>query len=172
MKKLKRLLRFDIPLHFVLLLTNWLPDIVVFLRLRGYLSSFFLGECGTDLRLGRNITFYNPQNIRIGNNVYLAYGVWFSANETITLGDTVIVGPNCIFSSGNHTKVNGSFRYGKLEAKPIVVKSGTWIGAQSCILSGVVIGKGALVAANSVVIKNIANNTMVAGIPTKVIKDV
>ncbi|MCO5259133.1 MAG: hypothetical protein M9916_03230 [Crocinitomicaceae bacterium] len=57
MTNLIRLLRYDWPLHFVLLLTNWLPDNVVFLRLRGYLAHFFFLSCGKNLRLGRNLTF-------------------------------------------------------------------------------------------------------------------
>jgi hypothetical protein len=42
LKKLYRLQRFDWPLHFVLLFTNWLPDNVFFMNLRGFFASFFL----------------------------------------------------------------------------------------------------------------------------------
>ena len=86
------LLRYEWPLHVVLLLTNWLPDNVIFLRLRGLLASFFLGECGDDLRLGRNVTFYNPSKIRIGSHVYLAYGcLCLAGDQPISIGDEVII---------------------------------------------------------------------------------
>jgi len=172
MNSLKRVLRYDLPLHFVLLLTNWLPDLIIFIRLRGYLASFFLGSCGKDFRLGRNITFYNPKNISIGNNVYIAYGNWFSAGEKIILEDEVVIGPYNVFASSNHTKDNGSFRYGKSQRNPIKVGFGTWIGAQCTITAGVEIGSGALVSANSTVLKNVDNNTLVGGSPAKKIKDV
>jgi hypothetical protein len=59
-------------LHFVLLVTNWLPDNVVFLRFRGFLAGFFLNGSCKNLRLGRNVTFYNPSKIFISDNVYIA----------------------------------------------------------------------------------------------------
>lgn len=172
MNNVKRLLRYDLPLHFVLLFTNWLPDIIMIIRLRGYLASFFLGKCGHDLRLGRNITFYNPKNITIGNNVYIAYGNWFSASEKIILEDEIIIGPYNIFTSSNHSKSNGSFRYGKISKKEIYIGRGTWIGAQCSVLSGARIGNGSLIAANSVVIQKIDDNKLAAGSPARVIKDI
>jgi len=172
MNGLKRILRYDLPLHMVLFLTNWLPDLIIFLRFRGFLASFFIGKCGKNLRIGRNITFYNPKNISIGNNVYIAYGNWFSAGGKITLDDEVILGPYNVFASSNHTKENGSFRFGPAADKDISIGFGTWIGANCTITAGVKIGKGSLVSANSCVVKNISDNVMVAGTPAKFIKDV
>lgn len=172
LKKIYRLFRYDWPLHFVLLFTSWLPDNVIVLRLRGFLAHFFLGSCGRNLRLGRSITFYNPQNIRIGDDVYIAYGNWFSAGETITIGDEVIIGPYCVLSSSNHTKVGGSFRYGTPVLKAISLGSGSWIAGQCSILAGSDIGKGVLVAANSVVNGKIEAHMMSAGSPAKSIKKI
>jgi maltose O-acetyltransferase len=172
MNKLYRILRYDWPIHLVLLFTNWLPDNVAVLRFRGWLAHFFLGRCGKDFRVGRSVVFYNPANITIGKNVYIAYGNWFSASETINLGDEVVLGPKNIFASGNHTKQNGSFRYGKPESSPIEVGKGTWIGANCTITAGVVIGSGAVIGANTVVTKNVPDNVLFAGNPGKVIKDI
>lgn len=167
-----RILKYDLPLHFVLLVTNWLPDLIIFIRFRGYLAHFFLGSCKKDLRLGRNITFYNPQNIHIGKNVYIAYGNWFSAGEKITIEDEVIVGPSCIFSSSQHTKINGSFRYGTALKNPICIGKGSWITAQCNILAGTNIGKGVLVATNSVTSGNLKSDMMYGGSPAKIIKEI
>ena len=57
MKNLWAYLRYDWPIHFLILLTNWLPDNVIFLRLRGALLKPFFKNCGKDLRLARNIYF-------------------------------------------------------------------------------------------------------------------
>lgn len=167
-----RILRYDWPLHLVLLLTGWLPDNVMILRLRGFLASFFLGKCGKNLRLGRNIIFYNPQNIHIGSHVYIAYGNWFSAGATITIDDEVIVGPYCIFASSNHTKLAGSFRYGIPEQMPIYIGKGSWIAGQCSIVAGSHVGNGVLVATNSVVNGSLAADTMFAGSPARSIKTV
>jgi acetyltransferase-like isoleucine patch superfamily enzyme len=171
MNKLIRLLRYDWPLHFVLLLTNWLPDNIAFLKLRGLFISHFVYKCGKNLLLGRNISIYNPINIELGNDVYIAYGNWFVAAEKIKIENEVMFGPYCVVVSGNHTKKNGSFRYGPPIDKPILVGSGTWIGSHVTVSAGAQIGPGCLVAANSAVTAgSIPPNSMVAGTPAKIIK--
>lgn len=167
-----RILRYDLPLHLVLLLTNWLPDLIIILRLRGFLARHFFGKCGKNLRLGRNVTFYNPQNIILGDDIYIAYGNWFSAGENIILEDEVIVGPYNVFASSNHTKQECSYRYGNPSKKKIQISRGTWIGANCTITAGTIIGKGSLVAANSCVTKVFKDNVMIAGVPAKIIKEI
>lgn len=151
MKRALRLFRYDLPLHFVLLFTNWLPDNVMFMRFRGWMVSFFLGSCGKDFRVGRNVVLYNSSRIFIGNHVYIAYGNWLCAGETISIEDEVMVGPYSIIVSGNHMRVNRSFRYGPSDQRPIRIGKGAWIGANCSILSGADIGYGSLIGANSVV---------------------
>ena len=167
-----RILRHDWPLHFVLLLTNWLPDNVVFLRFRGWLASFFLGQCGKDLRLGRDITFYNPSQIMIGDHVYIAKGCWFSAGYQIEIQDEVLFGPYVVVASSNHTKRDGSFRYGKPVGNKISIGKGAWIAAHCTITAGVSIGEGCLVGANSILTQSVPDHNMVAGNPSKIIKSI
>lgn len=162
--------RYSIPLHIVLVLTNWLPDNIVFLRLRGWLAHFFIGKCGKDLRLGRNVTFYNPANIAIGSNVYIAYGCWFSANATITIEDEVTIGPYNVFASGNHSLKNGSFRYGESIGRAIRIEKGCWIGAHCTITAGSTIRKSTCIGANSITRNEIQDRSLYAGIPAKFIK--
>lgn len=172
MMNISTLLRFDWPLHLVLLLTAWLPDNVVILRLRGFLAHFFLKSCGRNFRLGRSVTFYNPSKIEIGNDVYVAYGNWLMAGAEILIEDEVIIGPYCIIASSNHTKKGGSFRYGAPKRAPIKIGRGSWIAGQCSILAGTTVGQGALVAANSVVNGNIEDDYLCAGSPAKQIKKV
>ena len=170
MNKYWRNIRYDIPLHFVLLLTNWLPDNVVFLRLRGFLASLFLGSCGSNLRLGRSITFYNPSKIKLGNDVYIAFGCWFMAGEEISISDNVLFGPYCVIVSSEHTKINGSFRFGESKRAPIKIGNGSWIAANVVIMSGTIIGDGVLVAASAVVKGTFPDAVVIGGIPAKIIK--
>lgn len=165
-----RSIRYDLPLHFVLLVTNWLPDNVVFLRLRGFLASFFFKRCGKNLRLGRNISFYQPSKITIGDNVYIAYGNWFSAGGKLEIGDEVIFGPKSNISTSNHTRLNNSFRYGPPVLDSIKIGKGVWIAGNCTITAGTDIGAGALIAANSVAKGSIEANCLYAGAPAKKIK--
>ncbi|MFI4963607.1 MAG: acyltransferase [Legionellales bacterium] len=171
MNKLVRLLRFDWPLHFILLLTNWLPDNVIFIRMRGALARHFLGSCGSNLRLGRNITFYNPSNIHLGKDIYIAYGCWFNAGEKISIGNEVIFGPYCIVVSTNHSRQTGSFRYGALKLSPIKIGYGCWIGSHVTITPGSEISNGSCIGAGALVTGKIPSGVLAGGIPARVLKE-
>lgn len=148
MNKAIRLLRYDWPLHFVLLFTNWLPDNVVFLKLRGTLASPFFKKCGSKLSLGRNLVFYNPSEITLGNDVYIAYGCWICAAVKVHIGNKVSFGPGCVVASGSHRLSNGNFHDEvNKENEEIEIGEGSWIAANVNIAGGTVIGKSSLVAA-------------------------
>jgi len=165
MQKLFRLFRYDWPLHFVLLLSNWLPDNVIFIRLRERLARPFFKKCGKRLGLGRNITFYNPSNIEIGNDVYIAYGCWLLGSGRIDIDNEVILSPYCVLSTGNHTRQHKSFRYGPPKIGSIKIGYGAWIGAQVVVMCNVAIGAGSVVAANTTVLQNVPPNVLYG--PTK-----
>jgi acetyltransferase-like isoleucine patch superfamily enzyme len=147
-------------------LTNWLPDNVIFIRLRGLLASLFFKKCGKRLGLGRNITFYNSGQIEIGNDVYIAIGCWFSASNGVIIEDEVLFGPYNVIATSNHTRKNQSFRFGKNCGEKITINKGAWIGANCTLISGSKIGKGSVIGANSVVIGEVPDNCLVAGNPS------
>jgi acetyltransferase-like isoleucine patch superfamily enzyme len=168
---LRRNLRYDWPLHFVLFLTNWLPDNVIFFRLRGSLATKFLGSCKENLRIGRNVTIYNASAVHMGRDVYLAYGCWLVAGGPIEIGDEVMFGPYVVVSAGNHRRLEGSFRFGPIEQLPVSVGKGTWIGSHVTILGGASIGSGCMVGSNACVTRgNTPDNSLVIGVPAVVKK--
>jgi acetyltransferase-like isoleucine patch superfamily enzyme len=165
---MKNNLRYLWPLHFVLFLTNWLPDNIVFIRLRGFLASFFFKKCGKNLRLGRNLTFYKSYEMEFGDNIYIAYGAWFCGK--IIVEDEVMFGPYCMLAPSNHTAQNGSFRYGGYSDKgAIIVRSGAWVGGMSSLVSGAIVSKKGLLAANSVLTKEMEEGSIYGGTPAKFI---
>lgn len=88
-----------------------------------------------------------------------------------SIGDNVTIGPgehrlNCTTLHN----VSGIASYSDLTNKKCVIGNDVWIGVDAIILRGVEIGNGAVIAANSVVTKNIDAYTVVAGVPAKVIK--
>lgn len=172
MNKIVRLLRHDLPLHLVLTLSNWLPDSTPFLRLRGALAGPFFGSCGKDLRLGRNLTFYNPSQILFGNNIYIAQGSWFTAGARIEIDSEVMFGPYCVVVSSDHTRQNRSFRFGPTYLAPVRIGAGSWLASHVTVTPGSTIGAGTLVAANSVVKGHIPSDVIAAGVPAMVRKPI
>jgi len=170
MNKIIRLLRYDLPLHFVLLLTNWLPDNVPFLKLRGSLARPFFKDCGRNLRLGRNLVLYNPSSISIGKNVYIAYGTWISAGEIINIADEVTIGPYCVIVSSDHQRNGPSFFNGGVTIAPIHIDRGCWLGAHTVVTAGCHVGQGSLIGAGAICVNEIPQNVLACGIPAKVIK--
>lgn len=169
-KKLARLLRYDWPLHFVMVITAWLPDNVIFIRLRGYLARPFFKSCGRSLGIGRNVTFYNPSKLSIGDNVYIAYGCWFSCAMGVRIDDEVLFGPYVVIASSNHTRSGESFRYGSPLGDMIAIEKGAWVGAHCTVTAGSTLGTGSVLAANSALAHKSKPNHLVAGTPAKDIK--
>jgi len=89
----------------------------------------------------------------------------------IIIGEGVWIAPNCALYSYDHGIAPGiPIRNQPLETKgDIIIEDEAWLGFGSIILSGVTIGKGSIVAAGSVVIKNVPPDAVVAGVPAKVI---
>lgn len=163
-------LRYDWPLHIVLWLLNGLPDNVFFLRLRGWAARPFFGRCDGDLRLGRNLDIYQPGRIRLGKHIYIAFGCALLAGEVIEIDDEVMFGPYVVVSSSNHTRKNGSFRYGGVEESPVRIGRGSWISAHVTVTAGTTVGKGALIAAGAVVTGAIPDGVLAGGVPARIIK--
>ncbi len=110
------------------------------------------------------------KNITIGNNVFINSGCCFQDQGGIEIGNNVLIGQQVVLATLNHD-LNPSKRANMLPAA-IKIGNDVWIGAHATILSGVTIGDGAVVAAGAVVTKNVEANTVVAGVPAKVIKKI
>jgi len=171
MNRLLNRLRYDYPLHFIMVMTSWFPNSITFYRLRGMLARPFFGSCGENLRINRNIEFLNASSISIGNNVYIAVGCVFLAIGDIDIGDEVMFGPYVVVTSGSHTKVHSSYRFGPEEKAPVKIGSGTWIGANTTITAGATIGVGCVIGCNAAVTRGtIPDNAFAAGVPATVKK--
>jgi acetyltransferase-like isoleucine patch superfamily enzyme len=107
---------------------------------------------------------------RIGKNVFINHDCTFLDIGGITIDDDVMIGPKVSLITEGHP-LNPAERK-SLTVKPIVIKRNAWIGVGAIILPGVTVGENAVVAAGAVVIEDVYANTMVAGIPAKVIKTI
>ena len=132
-----------------------------------------LGEIiGTEIDASTTIfpPFYTNfgRFIRLGKNVFINHACSFLDLCPITIEDDVMIGPKVNLITENHP-LDPKDRKTVL-LKPIVVRRNAWIGAGATILPGVTIGENAVVAAGAVVSRDVPPNSIVAGIPAKVIK--
>lgn len=95
-------------------------------------------------------------------------GCQFQDQGGIFIGDGVLIGHNVVLATLNHVK-SPCDRSTMLPA-PIHIGKNVWIGANATVLPGVTIGDGAIVAAGAVVNRDVPENTVVGGVPAKVIK--
>lgn len=113
---------------------------------------------------------YGRGRLRIGADTWLSPGVivYTHVDADVQIGKCCDIGPGVEFITGSHRIGSASRRAGAGRADPIVVGDGCWIGASSLILGGVAIGAGSIVAAGSVVTKDVPPHTLVAGVPARV----
>ena len=156
--------------HAVMVATNWLPDLRPVLRLRGFLLRPAFKRCGKNLQVARHVTVNFATRTEIGRDVFLGTGCWLHAAGGISLEDEVQIGPYAVLVTGDHTQIDGSFRFGPSSMAPIRVRRGSWIAAHATVTKGVVIGRGALLAANSVATRDVPPFAMAAGAPARIIQ--
>lgn len=106
--------------------------------------------------------------INLGKHVFINHACSFLDMGGITLEDHVLIGPRVNLITENHP-LNPATRRGII-CKPILIKRNAWVGAGATILPGVTIGENAVVAAGAVVSKDVPDNTVVGGVPAKVLK--
>lgn len=119
---------------------------------------------------------FSPE-IVIGNNVSIRDCSHITAIQSIRIGNGVLTGPNILITDNAHgdsvaklLDISPVLR--PLVSKgPVVIEDNVWIGEKSSIMPGVHIGKGCIIAANSVVTKDIPPYCVAAGIPARVVKE-
>ena len=110
------------------------------------------------------------KNIHIGKHVFINMGCKFQDQGGIFIGDGVLIGHNVVLTTLNHA-MQPERRSDMLPA-PIHIGKRVWIGSNATVLPGVTIGDGAVVAAGAVVTRYVPANTVVGGVPAKVIRHI
>ena len=130
----------------------------------------------TGTEIDESITVFTPlyinygKNTKIGKNVFINFDCTFLDLGGITIEDNVLIAPKVCLLSERHP-VSLQSRH-SLTVGHIHIKKNAWIGANATILPGVTIGENSIVAAGAVVSKNVPDNTIVGGIPAKVIREI
>ena len=135
-------------------------------------------QLGQNSTFGRGTVFYAPNETTIAHNVYI--GKYCSLETDITIGTEVVIGNNVgmvgkydhDYSYIGKTIKNapwigdGDYNF-KGKNQKLIIERDVWIGYGSVLLSGITVGKGSIVAAGSVVTKNVEPYAIVAGNPAK-----
>lgn len=133
-----------------------------------------------NLDSGKNVTIEHRNFIKIvsekarvsiGDHTFLGHGSELDISEELVIGNNVLIAPRCFITDHNH-RIDASELIANqgCESRPICIKDDVWLGAHVVVLSGVTIGKGAVVAAQAVVTKDIEPYSVVAGVPAKFIR--
>ena len=112
-------------------------------------------------------------SLKIGNNVGINHYCFIGVRGNITIGDNVIFGPRVNIFSENHNfdRLDISIKNQGVTKEDTIIGNDVWIGASVSIMPGVKVGNGCVIAAGSVVTKDIVDFSVVAGVPAKIIKN-
>ena len=130
----------------------------------------------TESEIDEGTTVFPPlhinygKNTKIGRNVFINFDCTFLGLGGITIDDNVLIAPKVSLLSEGHP-ISPEGRQ-SLVPGHVHIKKGAWIGANATILPGVTVGENAVVAAGAVVSKDVPANTIVGGIPAKIIKKI
>ena len=138
-----------------------------------------MGKCGEDVFFSPFNSVFTYESMYVGNHVHIAYHADFVASRSkIIIGNHVVFGPHVSIRGGDHRvdmigmyvdEVRDEDKLPENDAD-VIFEGDNWIGMNVTILKGVTVGKGAIIAAGSVVVKNVPSYSIVGGVPAKVLK--
>ena len=137
-------------------------------EVRELLSELFGYQVPQSLRVFPPLYADFGKNISVGEGVFINACCHFQDHGGVTLDDGCQIGHNVVFATLNHELLPE--RRNVTHPAPIVLGKKVWVGSNATILQGVTIGDNAVVAAGAVVTKDVPANTIVGGVPARVIK--
>lgn len=124
-------------------------------------------------RISPTVSLRWGENIYLGKNSHISQYccLWAGKNSKIVLGDNLLMGPGVkIFSLNHGINAGIPMNIQPPTEKDVIIGNDVWLGANTVVVAGVTIGDGAIVAAGSVVTKDVPEYTIVGGNPAKMIK--
>jgi len=134
---------------------------------RRILAKKLFKSCGKNFIAEENVRFNIPDNIEIGDNVFLNRGVFIDSKGGVLLGNSVVITEGVTIFTHSHTEHDHFLR----TYAPVIVKDYVKIYSNSTILPGVTIGEQSIVGACSLINKNVESNVLVAGVPAKQVRN-
>lgn len=157
--------------YYLIFLIEWFFERVLWLWSRIRFSSLVSAR-GLGCVCHWSVEIKYPNNIFLGNNVIIGKSVTLGAKEKIILEDHVRLSKGVTVETAYLDFGNGKIPPYKHLAKPITLEENVWVGANCIILAGVTIGKGSVIAAGSVVTKNLLPGYVYGGAPAIPLKKI
>ncbi|MFB5979671.1 sugar O-acetyltransferase [Lactobacillus delbrueckii] len=131
-----------------------------------------LGQSGENCHIEPNFWCDYGWNIKVGDNFYANHNLTVLDAGGVTFGDNVFIGPDCSFYTSGHPLDAARRNIGLEYAYPITVGNNVWIGGGVRVVPGVTIGDNSVIGAGSVVVKDVPANSVAAGNPCRVIREI
>jgi acetyltransferase-like isoleucine patch superfamily enzyme len=130
-------------------------------------------SCGDNVAIFSSVYLHKIQSLEIGDNVSIHPLCYLDASGGIKIGDDVSVAHNTTILSEDHifSNLQINIKDQGCEYKRTVIENNVWIGAGCRILGGSLIRTGSIIAAGAVVKNEVISNTIVGGVPAKLIKE-
>lgn len=131
-----------------------------------------LQKCGANFLCCSGTVVHGAKKLVIGDDVRVGEKSYLNASGGITIGNNVKMGPQVFIWSQNHNYyAPTALPYdGTNISRPVIIGNNVWIGAKVCIIPGVKVGEGAVIAMGSVVTKEVPACAVVGGNPAKILK--
>lgn len=149
-----------------------LPRYRLFIFFKASLLKLMGAKVGKNCFIYPGVWITPGRNLTLGDDVDLAKDVIITTSGGVYIGDRTLIGYRTQILSANHSipPIGEPFPISGDSLSPIHINEDVWIGANCVITAGIKIGKGSIVAAGSVVTKNIPPNSIFGGVPAKLIK--
>ncbi|AKG20391.1 acyltransferase [Calothrix sp. 336/3] len=128
--------------------------------------------CGVGVRFKRELRIEHPENVSLGEKIYVGPNVLLDGRGGITIGDNTTLGCNVVILSANHDYQSNALPYehNVYIHKPVIVGRNVWIGSNVLIVPGVTIGDGAIIAAGTVVSRDVEPLAIAGNQPMRILK--
>jgi putative colanic acid biosynthesis acetyltransferase WcaF len=133
-----------------------------FSRLKVMVLRLFGAKIGKGVVIKQSISVKYPWKLSVGDYVWIGENVWIDNLDQVTIGDHVCISQGALLLCGNHDYKKSSF---DLIVKPIELKKGVWIGAQSTVVQGVICYEHSVLGVQSVATNNLSAFTIYQGNP-------
>jgi acetyltransferase-like isoleucine patch superfamily enzyme len=149
-----------------------LPRYSLFIFFKTSLLKMMGAKIGKSVCIYPGVWITPGKNLVIGDNVDLAKDVLITTGGGVFIGDRALIGYRTQILSANHTipPIGQPFPVSGDSFGKIHIEKDVWIGANCIITAGITIGEGAVVAAGSVVTRDVLSNAIVGGVPARLIK--
>lgn len=126
---------------------------------------------GGGTHIYQGVTLWGPGKIQIGAHVEVGINTTIYASNHVSIGNNCLIAANCYIIDSNHgTSRNDMIQNQTFVCKgPVVLEEDVWLGAGAVVLSGVHIGRGAVIGAQALVNTDIPDYAIAVGVPAKVI---